>query len=111
MFEKEAEENGFGIGCTVNPTIAFQKGAEFGYNKANEWHKQDIDDIYDSISGWGVEYFICIMKDKHKVIAMGNLDEDLNGFINTNLDFGHDDDKYHLDDIMWWKEIILPKES
>lgn len=56
MFEKEAEENGFGIGCTVNPTIAFQKGAEFGYNKAfveadknlkavvtdfnkaNEWH-------------------------------------------------------------------------
>lgn len=39
MFEKEAEENGFGIGCTVNPTIAFQKGAEFGYNKANEWHE------------------------------------------------------------------------
>lgn len=34
----EAEENGFGIGCTVNPTIAFQKGAEFGYNKAKEWH-------------------------------------------------------------------------
>lgn len=40
MFEKEAEENGFGIGCTVNPTIAFQKGAEFGYSKANEWHYQ-----------------------------------------------------------------------
>ena len=37
MFEKEAEENGFGIGCTVNPTTAFQKGAEFGYNKANDW--------------------------------------------------------------------------
>lgn len=36
--EKEAEENGFGIGCTVNPTIAWQDGAEFGYNKANEWH-------------------------------------------------------------------------
>lgn len=34
MFEKEAEENGFGIGCTVNPTTAFQDGAEFGYNKA-----------------------------------------------------------------------------
>lgn len=25
----------------------FKDGAEFGYNKANEWHKQDIDDIYD----------------------------------------------------------------
>lgn len=38
MFENEAEENGFGIGCTVSPTIAWQKGAEFGYDKANEWH-------------------------------------------------------------------------
>lgn len=38
MFENEAEENGFGIGCTVKPTIAWQKGAEFGYNKANKWH-------------------------------------------------------------------------
>ncbi len=38
MFEKEAEENGFGIGCTVRPTIAWQKGAEFGYNKANKVH-------------------------------------------------------------------------
>lgn len=38
MFEKEVEENGFGIGCTVNATTAWIKGAEFGYNKANEWH-------------------------------------------------------------------------
>lgn len=38
MFGNEAEENGFGIGCTVNPTKAWQKGAEFGYDKANEWH-------------------------------------------------------------------------
>lgn len=38
MFEKEAEENGFGIDCTVNSTVAWQKGATFGYNKANEWH-------------------------------------------------------------------------
>ncbi len=49
MFEKEAEENGFGIGCTVNPTTAFQKGAEFGYNKANEWHFMK-DEMKDKIS-------------------------------------------------------------
>lgn len=42
MFEKEAEENGFGIGCTVNPTTAFQKGVEFGYNKA----KVEVEDSY-----------------------------------------------------------------
>ena len=50
MFEKEAEE----YTCFVKSTkerwncekifyadieLAYQKGAEFGYNKANEWHK------------------------------------------------------------------------
>ncbi len=45
MFEKEAEENGFGIGCTVNPTTAFQKGAEFGYNKAKEIIKRLINSL------------------------------------------------------------------
>lgn len=34
MSEKEAEENGFGIGCTVNPTTAFQKCAEGAGDKS-----------------------------------------------------------------------------
>ena len=34
--EEMAEEHGFGIGCTVSPTVAWTKGAELGYNKANE---------------------------------------------------------------------------
>ena len=39
MFEKNAEEYAEAF---VNRGVAeasFQKGAEFGYNKANEWHK------------------------------------------------------------------------
>lgn len=89
----------------------FKDGAEFGYNKANEWHKQDIDDVYDLISkDWSVRYFICIMKDKSRLTAMGYCDEDLNGGTSVNLDFDHDDDKYYIDDVVWWKEIILPKE-
>lgn len=112
MFEKEAEENGFGIGCTVNPTIAFQKGAEFGYNKANEWHEQDTDDIFDSISkDWDIRYFVCIMKDKNWVTATGNCDEGCNGEVSVNLFFDHDDDKYYMDDITWWKEITPPKKA
>ena len=88
----------------------WQKGAEFGYNKANEWHKQDIDDIYDLISkDWSVRYFICIMKDKSRLTAIGNCDEGCNGEVSVNLFFDHDDDKYYIDDIVWWKEIILPK--
>lgn len=132
MFEKEAEErtkqymnehtenyncentkletDNYNTGRECGYEDGFKEGAELGYNKANEWHKQDIDDIYDLISkSWRVKYFICIMKDKKRLTAMGYCDEDLNGGVSVNLDFDHDDDKYYIDDIMWWKEIILPK--
>ena len=123
MFEKEAEDYSIDTYETclydnlpyVNDSRAreesFKDGAEFGYNKANEWHKQDTDDIYDLISeDWSVRYFICIMKDKSRVTAMGNCDEGCNGEVSVNLFFEHDDEKYSIDDIAWWKEIVLPKE-
>ena len=57
MFEKEAKsyaesfekEYHTAYGACLD---SFRDGAEFGYNKAmaNEWHKQDTDNIYDSIS-------------------------------------------------------------
>ena len=126
MFEKEAEE------YTLNKLVgledfdsyqsaydryengvqdAFKDGFKDGYNKANEWHKQEVDDIYDLISeDWSVRYFICIMKDKSRVTAIGNCDEGNNGGVSVNLFFEHDDEKYYIDDIVWWKEIVLPKE-
>lgn len=123
MFEKEAKdwvkEN---MDCVKDGTYfsdeekiiaksAFEDGAEFGYNKANEWHKQDTDDIYDSISnGWEIKYFICIMKDKSHVTAIGICDEGCDGEVSVNLFFEHDDEKYYMDDIVWWKEIVPPKE-
>ena len=123
MFEKEAVDYSIDTYETclydnlpyVNDSRAreesFKDGAEFGYNKANEWHKQDTDDIYDLISeDWGVVYFICIMKDKSRVTAIGNCDEGCNGEVSVNLFFEHDDEKYSIDDIAWWKEIVLPKE-
>ena len=118
MFEKEAEDNKPPYAyCSLNTNCelwkdGFQKGAEFGYNKANEWHKQEVDDIYDLVSeDWSVRYFICIMKDKSRVTAIGNCDEGCNGEVSVNLFFEHDDEKYYIDDIVWWKEIIPPKES
>ena len=126
MFEKEAEEyrkenlckkchNHCKEGmcpCAECKTKTYKDGAEFGYNKANEWHKQEVDDIYDLIStDWSVRYFICIMKDKSRVTAIGNCDEDNNGEVSVNLFFEYDDEKYYIDDIVWWKEIVLPKES
>ena len=89
-----------------------KKGAEFGYNKANEWHKQDNDGIYDFIAkDLSLKYFICIMKDKSRVTATGICDEDYNGGVSTYLDFDHDDEKYSSADIVWWKEIELPEEK
>ena len=131
MFEKEAEEYaekkicqeyvyggcmGFykckeDCGRYHNTQKYWKDGAEFGYNKANEWHKQDIDDIYDLISkDWSIRYFICIMKDGSRVTAIGNCDEGCNGEVSVNLFFEHDDEKYYIDDIVWWKEIVPPKE-
>lgn len=120
MFEKEAkrsfdelDDRGVGDDWSVEESYVngFSNGAEFGY-KANEWHKQEIDDIYDSISkDWDIRYFVCIMKDKNRITATGNCDEGCNGEISVNLFFDHDDDKYYMDDIVWWKEIVLPKES
>ena len=44
MFEKEAEEYAtrpvlYGTHTWKDEEKAFKDGAEFGYNKANEWHK------------------------------------------------------------------------
>ena len=50
------------------------------------------------------------MNDKSRVTATGNCDEDCDGEISANLVFDHNDEKYCFDDIVWWKEIILPKE-
>ena len=116
MFEEEAEKYAtvdLPDGCTkidYQKKADWQKGAEFGYNKANEWHNQDIVDIYDSIAtDWSAKHYLCIMKDKRIVAAEGNCDECCNGEVGVNLFFEHDDEKYYIDDIVWWKEIELPK--
>lgn len=120
MFEKEAKRNfdelddrGVGDDWSIEESYVngFSNGAEFGYNKANEWHEQDVADIYDSIStDWSVKHYLCIMKDKSRVTAIGNCDEGCNGEVSVNLFFDHDDEKYYMDDIVWWKEIVPPKE-
>ena len=112
MFEKEAEQWADKMyPCDGQAQRYLLMGVEFGYNKANEWHKQSNDDIYDFITeDWSVKYFICIMKDKSRVTAIGNCDEGNNGEVSVNLFFEHDDEKYYIDDIVWWKEIVPPKE-
>ena len=112
MFEKEAEEwVKENMDCcktdnSVNQSIpyfdeeerccaksAFQDGAEFGYNKANEWHY-----MKDGISP------------THSYRVLVFTDEGVGFGI-----YGLDDKKWHTYDtgfeVIAWKEIVLPKES
>ena len=76
----------------------FQKGAEFGYNKANEWH-------YPSKG----EY----PKDNSFVLVWT-----IDGGITTNYGEKYSDgipenglfQGIHISDVIAWKEIVLPKE-
>ena len=118
MFEKEAEEYTEnpksawkqGMTCVGSVRQAFKDGAEFGYNKANEWrYVKDGDYPKDN------KPVLCIL---------GDIDSD-------NCEVGYYNDvgsgepwhfvSYHLPDddgdnawgVSAWKEIVLPelKES
>ena len=101
MFEKEAEEfvdskKSFwrqGRTCIDSVRQAYQKGAEFGYNKANEWHYVK-DGKYPTHS--------------NKVLVF--TDEGV-GFGIYGLD---NKEWYTYDtgfDVIAWKEIVPPKEG
>ena len=98
MFEKEAEEYAKKL---LNPSLeyAFKDGAEFGYNKANEWHKTSEK----------------LPKDCSLVLAYGFDDTEPTLYYYVASDTWEWMPKriavYSNDQIRLWKEIILPKES
>lgn len=116
MFEKEAEIyalsnygfRGKNSQRVFTAKIDYQKGAKFGYNKANEWHYVKDGDY---------------PTDEKKVLCI------LGDFENDNLEVGYyfqgkqkDNrrwcfENYNLPDnneeewgVSAWKEIVLPKE-
>lgn len=100
MFEKDAEEYSRNFDWTNNDVAidyserGFQKGAEFGYNKANEWHfVKDGDLPVDE------EYKWCVSPSGHPYVARY---EEL--FVSwTNQENKEVCCPYA------WKEIVLPK--
>lgn len=104
MFEKEAEEYGNSFEWTNDDKVidyskqGFQNGAEFGYNKANEWHY-----VKDGDSPKDENYKYCISSNGIHYIARY---EEL--FVSwTNQEHKEVCCPYA------WKEIVLPelKES
>ena len=103
MFEKEARKHAFeGWEKSQDPRVtatpilnkdkylSFQKGAEFGYNKANEWHfvkdgeyPKDDNDV------------LVLLKDK-----------------TTQVDYYFPKTGWNISvnsDVIAWKEIVLPE--
>jgi hypothetical protein len=119
MFDKEAEEYANGKGHEHYNYLfeenagspadfarwCFQDGAEFGYNKAIEWHyvnwKYFADKDYPESEC--VSYLVQL-RNKDTLICEWETEEGFGYFYDSNLEPIDNDDVYA------WKEIVLPKE-
>jgi hypothetical protein len=104
MFEKEAEERGnekikgnYDLARCSRKSYkdGFKEGAEFGYNKANEWHK-----VLDGDFPKHNNEVLCLLWGGTKEI----------GCYKNGLWY-FEDFTADKDDVDYWQEIILPKEE
>ena len=99
MFEKEAEEFVKNLDdCHTKEMIrdAFKDGAEFGYNKADEWHYVKVEGT-PKVEG-------------HYLVCLRNKDKDIfDCWIYYDKDIGWYSMKVRVKDIYAWKEIVLPE--
>ena len=123
MFEKEANEYIKKIPFVHGPELVrkivrmfckdtFKNGAEFGYNKANEWHFVKGGDLPKVSS----RYWVYTGGEPFTL----DFDTEVNAFGYWCLDVGENlgvrDSIFETvaerdeDDVIAWKEIVLPKE-
>ncbi len=101
MFEKEAEDNKPPYAfCSYNTKCelwksGFQQGAEFGYNKANEWHN-----VKDGNPN-----------NENDILCQISKDEAVVGYYHTVAKRYITIDGQDLYNVIAWKEIVLPKEN
>ena len=125
MFEKEAIIHAFeattGIECLNKPiedftyeelsdeqqekAYDFKKGAEFGYNKANEWHK-----VSDKLPEMDVPVYLWKKGKDFPVVACRHFPYGKKEWVwNCEWGSGFTISQLKGRDFLW-KEIILPKE-
>ena len=96
--EKEAEEYAEAFVDRGVAEASFIKGAEFGYNKANEWHY-----VKDGLPEELHDVLCFVIHNEHRFVLQGYLRDGrwvlspLGTYLNN-------------DDVIAWKEIVLPKE-
>ena len=111
MFEKDAEEIAKDIYIhhfdDINYpevlkaiTVGVQEGAEFGYNKANEWH--NVKDGLPTDTGL---YLICYYNSffNNKVRSIARYSPDRKEFLNLNIEDG--------DEVIAWQELPVPPKE
>ena len=123
MFEKEAEEferrkhyryedNDYCCDIADGIIQAYQQGAEFGYNKANEWH--EIESKVTPKREISKQY---MPKNKEKVLLKYHFSGDAEIHISDGYYDAYDfefhianNPKFRIVCVIAWKEIILTKE-
>ena len=82
---------------TSNVSKAYQKGAEFGYNKANEWHniKENPNDLPN---------------DGELVVADNGLTIDCVKFRKNEFGNSWKHDNFELYNVIYWKKLVLSKD-
>lgn len=104
MFEKEAEEAGnekikgnyqFARCARKSYKDGFKDGAEFGYNKANEWHyvKDELPDENQWVLVYDGSYTVCNYHSNTPIKWLDNYENEV-----------------YEGSIIAWKEITPPKE-
>jgi hypothetical protein len=71
---------------------SFQKGAEFGYSKANEWHRDEVP------------------KNEDDILCQVAKDEFVVGYYRPSKKHYYTTDGQDID-VIAWKEIIPPKQE
>ena len=106
MFEKEAEKyaenNAYKYASDyITCQEAYKDGAEFGYNKANEWHdlRKDPNDLPDiHCLNWVIALY-----DNGTLWCRAKREKCVDGI------FWVDSYHYQIYNVIAWKEIVLPK--
>ncbi len=118
MFEKEAEEIAKDIYIhhfddDVNYpevlkalTTGVQKGAEFGYNKADEWHFMKDVNCYEDLHFPPEEEKGRVLIWKVQVITEKGIKEPVCYHCGSYGDLWYEINAYH---VIAWKEIVLPE--
>ena len=105
MFEKEAEEwwnNEYSPSLYDNVSEVWQKGAEFGYNKANEWHY-----CKDELPDHNGQFYVALKGHTETFICTYDYDEE-----DDSKMIWFDDDYNVCDEVYAWREKLkAPKES